>query len=105
TGNWSVTETSTTSGSNFGNAALNAADNAAKRIRAQTAMPPITIYTIGYTGNGGVNSTLLKRIANTKDSTSYTGSEKMGLYIEVTSADQLNSAFKAVASDMLRLAK
>lgn len=105
TGYWSVNESNPTGGSNFGNAALNAADNAAKTIRSQTAMAPITIYTIGYTGNGGLNSTLLKRIANTKDSPSYTPSEKMGLYIEVSSADQLNAAFQAVASDMLRLAR
>jgi len=99
-----VNELLLTNGYNFSQAALNATDNAAKTIRAQTTVPAV-IYTIGYTGNGGVNSTLLKRIANTKDSTSYNASERTGMYIEVHSADQLNAAFQAVASDVLRLAK
>ncbi|HTX36525.1 MAG TPA: pilus assembly protein TadG-related protein [Bryobacteraceae bacterium] len=86
-------------------AAWNATDNVGQTIRAQTAIGPITIYTIGYTGDGGTDSALLKRLANTQDSTSYNPSEQTGLYVQVDSADQLSSAFMQVASSMLRLSK
>jgi hypothetical protein len=86
-------------------AAWNAVDNAAKRIRTQTATNPIVIYTIGYTGNGGTDTVLLKRLANTVDSTSYNAGEQTGMALIVNSADQLTAAFNAVASDLLRLAR
>ena len=96
---------SPTSGYQVALAAWNATDNVGQTIRSQNSMGPITIYTIGYTGNGGTDAALLKRLANTQDSTSYNPSQQTGLYIQVNSADQLSSAFMAVASSMLRLSK
>jgi hypothetical protein len=86
--------------------AWNATDNMGKIIRTQTAMLPVTIFTIGYNGNGGTDAGLLKRLANTLDSSSFAGSpEQSGQYYQVNSADQLSGAFAAVASSLLRLAK
>jgi Flp pilus assembly protein TadG len=83
-----------------------AVDNTAKAIRTSNAAGnPIVVYTIAYSGNGGTDKALLKRVANTQDSSSYVATEQTGMYIEVHSADQLSAAFSAVASDLLRLAK
>jgi hypothetical protein len=65
----------------------------------------ITIFTIGYTGNGGVDTDLLKRIANTRDSTNYHTNWKTGIYVAASDADGLQRAFQTVASAILRLAK
>jgi hypothetical protein len=86
-------------------AAWNAADNIANTIRSQVAMQPVAIYTIGYSGNGGTDAALLKRLANTQDSTSYNSLQATGMYIQVNSADQLGPAFDAIAGQLLRLAK
>jgi hypothetical protein len=84
----------------------NAADNAGKNIRGSNAAGlPVAIYTIAYSGNGGSDRGLLKRLANTQDSTSYDPTQQSGMYVEVHSADQLNAAFSMVASELLRLAK
>ncbi|MBZ5580072.1 MAG: VWA domain-containing protein [Acidobacteriia bacterium] len=76
----SLSDTSS-AGGQWANAVWNATDNVGNTIRnngvmgslpAPTGMLPITIFTIGYTGNGGIDTVLLKRLANTQDSTSYT---------------------------------
>ena len=96
---------SPTSGYHNALAAWNAADNAGRTIRSQAAMPSIAIHCIGYTGNGGSDSGLLKRLANTLDSSSYVAGQESGLYVQVNSADQLSSAFTQIASELLRLAR
>ncbi len=93
------------SGNNSAIAAWNAVDNIGNIIRSQTAMQPITIYTIGYSGDGGTDATLLTRLANSQNSTSYNSLQSSGLYIQVNSAGDLGSAFSAIASQVLRLAK
>jgi hypothetical protein len=105
TGYKSVNMNNESDGYNFGQAAINATDNIGKTIRTQTGIGPITIFTIGYTGNGGINTELLKRLANTLDSISYSMNEQAGQYIEVDRADQLAAAFGNVASELLRLAQ
>lgn len=103
-----------TSACHMGIAIWNAADNVGKTIRTQasmgslpapTGMLPITIFTIGYTGNGGTDAVLLKRLANTQDSTSYAATEQVGEYIQVDTAANLSAAFSQIASSLLRLAK
>lgn len=94
-----------TSGYHNAIAAWNATDDAARRIRTQTAMPAIAIHCIGYTGTGGTDLGLLKRIANTLDSSSYSSSQETGQVIQVNSADQLGEAFNQIASELLRLAR
>lgn len=99
------TASSTTSWYNLDIACWNATDNAGATIRSQTAMNQVAIYTIGYTGNGGVDTALLQRLANTKDSSSYNPAQPTGIYTQVTQASDLLPAFNAVASAILRLAQ
>jgi hypothetical protein len=68
-------------------------------------MNPIKILTIGYTGNGGTDIVLLKRLANESDSTSYVASQPNGQFWQVDNANQLGAVFAEVASSLLRLAK
>lgn len=79
----------------------NAADNAARTIRRGQ----VTIYVIGLGSNGGVDSTLLKRIANDVSSPIYDSSLPTGRYYYSPNAGQLGSAFNAIASEILRLAQ
>lgn len=88
-----------------GVAIWNAVDNAGKTIRTQNIMSPISIYTIGYSGNGGIDDVLLKRLANQADSTSFVATQPQGFYIQVNDANGLGAAFAQIASSLLRLAK
>ena len=90
-------------GYHVGLASWNVADNTAQRILSDSAMN-IEIYTIGYTGNGGVDDTLLKRIANTQDSSSYNSSYQSGRYV-TTDATSLQQGFAQVAAEVLKLTK
>jgi hypothetical protein len=90
------------------NAGINALDNAANRARADavTKNLGLTIYTIGL-GNapGGVNNTLLLRVANDKDSNLGANSYTPGMYILAADTSQLNQAFNQIASEVLRLSR
>ena len=97
--------TALTNGNTGGIAAWNATDNIGQIIRSQTAMQPITIYTIGYSGDGGTDATLLRRLANTQNSTSYNSTQQTGFYVQVNSADQLGAAFNTIAGQLLRLSR
>lgn len=94
-----------TSGYQWSLAYWSATDNAGKTIRTQNAMNPIVIYTIGYTGNGGVDTELLKRLSNTKDASSYDSTQLVGEYVNADTTSDLTLAFSAVASELLRLAR
>ena len=89
----------------FALAAWNSVDNAGQTIRSQNNMLPITIYTIGFTGDGGTDAELLRRLANTQTATSYNPQQPVGMYIEVNNPNDLAGAFSFVASQVLRLAK
>ena len=65
----------------------------------------ITIYTIGYTGNGGTDDGLLKRLANTVDSTSYDSTQPVGQYYPASNADGIAKAMATIMSSVLRLAQ
>jgi Flp pilus assembly protein TadG len=88
----------------LGIACWNATDNTAQRILADTNLN-VTIFTIGYTGDGGVDTDLLKRIANTKDSTNRNASWQTGQYVAASDTNGLAVAFQTVASAILRLAQ
>lgn len=92
---------------NIENAAVNAVDNAAQRIRAKTlnSEMPITIYAIGLGGAGAAEHELLKRIANTKDSPVFDDDAPVGLYLFAPGSAQLGAAFGQIASEILRLSK
>lgn len=93
--------------------ALNAADSAATRIRAGTVDPTynrglsnVLIYSIGL-GNAAIpaSPTFLERVSNDPRSPIYSSSEPQGLYIYAGTTADLQAAFAAVASEILRLAK
>jgi hypothetical protein len=103
-GGYSYDSTKPTVASNIGIAAWNTVDNVAKRILADTNLN-VTIYVIGYTPNGGVDTYLLKRVANTKDSTNHNAAWQTGLYVAAGDDAALEVAFQTVASAILRLAQ
>ena len=66
-------------------------------------MRPTTIHVIAYTANSGVDQGLLKRVANTTGSTSFSQSEPQGLYVSAGDPTALANAFNQVASSLLHL--
>ncbi len=91
-----------TNGYQMGLASWNVADNAAQKILADSSMN-VAIYTIGFTGDGGVDAALLNRMANTQSSAAYNSSYQSGLYVPASNAAELQQAFGQVASEVLRL--
>jgi hypothetical protein len=101
-----------------GLASWNAADMAARQIHGDTTLTPI-IYTMGYagsvSGNGGVDTVLLERMANCKPgvpcgpgganatNTVYNSSIPSGMYLQVQTVDDVTPAFQALLSEILRL--
>ena len=69
-------------------------------------MPGATVNVIGLGGNGGVNATLLQRMANVHF-TGYTpvAGQPQGKYIYAPSQSDLTTAFKNMASSTMRLAQ
>ena len=99
---------------NWGLAMWNAVDNAALSIRSDTNKPnragdtqtlSIYIYAIGYTGNGGTDDGLLKRVSNDLTSTSYNKNLPVGQYYQASDQVSLAQAFSNIASALLRLSK
>lgn len=93
------------------NLATNAADHAGYRIRSGAFDPGpgrslsgVVIYTIGYGASS--DPTLLKRIANDPAlAPNPVAAGAQGRYEYAGDASQLNDAFRAIASQMLRLAQ
>lgn len=92
---------------------LNAADDAATKIRegatdstSGNSLSGILIFTIGL-GNATVpvNGTFLERVANDTRSPIYNSSYATGTYYYAPTTADLEPAFAAVASQILRLAK
>jgi hypothetical protein len=88
----------------LGLASWSATDNAAQKILSDSAMN-IAIYTIGFTGDGGVDGVLLNRMANTQTASSYNSSYQSGRYVTASDAGSLQQAFGQVASEVLRLSR
>jgi hypothetical protein len=94
--------------------ALNAADSAATRIRAGANDPTysrglnnIIVFSIGL-GNAGIPASpaFLERVSNDpRSGPNYDSSKPAGLYIYAATIADLQPAFSAVASEILRLAK
>jgi hypothetical protein len=111
-----------TTGTGIDNAAINAADEAARHIRNGdpiTAVMPgapvgaigkslsnVIIFSIGL-GNAPAppDAVFLKRVANTTDSTSYDSTKQTGTYVFAQSAADLNDAFEQVAAEILHLSR
>ena len=64
----------------------------------------IVIYAIGYTGNGGCDDGLLKRVANDKSAAGYDSTQRTGIYVSASNKQGLADAFNMIASAILRLA-
>lgn len=82
-------------------AAINAADNAAQRIRDDVTLSPV-IYVIGL---GDVNHLVNRRMSNDPTSPIYDSNRPEGLYVYAATPADLNYAFTRVASEILRLAQ
>ena len=98
----------------WGLAIWNSVDNAADNIRndsnyanrtGDTQQMPVTIHVIAYTANSGVDQGLLKRVANTTDSTSFSAAQPQGLYVPAGDSTALANAFDQVASSLLHLTR
>jgi len=83
-------------------AGLNALDNAAQRARADANVKNLglIVYSIGL-GNapGGVDNTLLKRVANDPAANNYNTSYLPGMYLYAPDTSTLNQAFSQIASE------
>jgi len=102
----------------WGLAAWDEVDNVAEAIRSDsnyvnrtgdTVPMRITIYTIGYTGNGGTDYGLLEKVANINGCSEngyscYNNTEPAGLYIQASDTTALANAFSTIATAILRLA-
>ena len=102
----------------IGLASWNAADMAANQVHGDTTLTPI-IYTMGYagsvSGNGGIDTVLLMRLANCKPgvpcgpgganavNTVYKSTIPSGMYLQVQTVDDVTPAFQALLSEILRL--
>jgi hypothetical protein len=65
----------------------------------------IQLYVIGYSGNGGVDEGLLKRMANDKTANGYDSTQPIGRYYSASNGAELANAYNTLASDLLRLAR
>ena len=99
----------------WGLAMWNAVDNAAKSIRTDANLPNragdtggnmgVEIFVIGYTGNGGCDDGLLKRVANDIGAAGYDSTQPRGRYYSASDGASLAAAYDQLASDLLRLAR
>jgi len=101
----------------WGLAAWDEVDQVAQAIRTDanyanrsgdTSPMPITIYTVGYTGNGGTDYGLLEKIANIQGCSvnsisCYTDTQQAGIYIQASNKTALANAFSVIATAILRL--
>jgi len=101
-----------TNAQNFQNASVNAADNAAARIRVAAlpgngaaSLPNVVIFSIGLGGSGAASDDFLRRVANDPGSSSFSTTAATGLYVYAPTVADLGNAFNRVASEILRLAK
>lgn len=114
---------STTAWTNIHNAALNATDNAAYRIRTNATLPAY-MFVIGLGGNSGdqPDFTLLQRMANDPNGDNYNNpakyntcastascvnysSQPQGTFIFSANSGSLGQAFLSISSQILRLSK
>jgi hypothetical protein len=79
--------------------------NLASRLGDTTGNMNTAIYAIGYTGNGGTDDGLLKRVANDKSAVGYDPSQRTGIYVSARDSVGLADAFNTIASAILRLAR
>jgi hypothetical protein len=99
----------------WGLAMWNSVDNAAARIRTDVNKPnrmgdtdpalKIGFEVLGYTGNGGIDDGLLKRVANDPGAVGFVPAQPNGKYYEADNTTQMTAAMNAIAADILRLSR
>lgn len=89
------------------NMGINALDNAAQRVRTESAANGLEVvtYCIGLGGPGAAEDTLMRRISNVTQSNIYDSTKPRGMYILADNASQLQMAFASLASDILRISR
>jgi Flp pilus assembly protein TadG len=100
---------------NLNKAARNMLENVANTARSENPQP-IHVYTLGLGarlnsleihcpgyGTDEYGANILRRLANTTDSDTYNGDQPISLYVYAENADELENAFNAIASHILRL--
>jgi len=111
--------TSGTSAYQWGLAAWDEVDQVAQAIRSDanyanrtgdTSPMVITIFTLGYTGDGGTDNGLLTKIANPQGCTvgtynCYVNTEPAGLYAQASNPTALANALSIILTAILRLAR
>jgi len=87
-------------------ASTNAADNAANRIRSDTTFN-IVIYSLGLGGTvtEPLNLDFLRRVANDPQGSSYHPAQQTGHFYYAADITQLGEAYRAMASQILRLSQ
>jgi Flp pilus assembly protein TadG len=87
-----------------GLASWNAADMAARQIHADTTLVPV-IYSMGFEGNGGDDPVFMKRLANLNvaANTVYNSAAPQGMYLQISTPDDIAPAFQTVLAEILRL--
>jgi Flp pilus assembly protein TadG len=101
---------------NVNKAARNMVENAANTARGQNIYVhsaslgsavnnPETSFTGGCSSNTEVGMTILKRLANSTDSTTYNAAQPAGIYVSAATIAQCDDAFSKIASEILRLTR
>lgn len=104
---------------NVNKAARNMVENVANNIRSGSGTNAATIHTLGlggalndleitfcgYLSSEERGANILKRLANTADSDTHNSAQPTGIYAYAADASQLDSAFQAIANQILRLSK
>jgi len=110
----------TVTASNISKVVFNLTDNAGDFARdvhtfaSGTAMPGTIVYTIGLGGNGGIDFTLLQRLANDPNAdphgaygayAGYDASQPIGTFVYSSDSSQLQASFMRLASMILRISR
>ncbi len=101
---------------NVNKAARNMVENAANTARGQNIYVhsaslgsavnnPETSFSGGCSSNTEVGSTILKRLANSTDSSTYNAAQPTGIYVSAATIAQCDEAFSKIASEILRLTR
>lgn len=101
---------------NVNKASRNMVENAANTARGQNIYVhsaslgsavnnPETNFSGGCSTNSEVGSTILKRLANSTDSTTYNAAQPTGIYVSAATIAQCDEAFSKIASEILRLTR
>ena len=108
-GSYKTVDLNTFNGTQLTNAAYNAGDDAARRMRAGALGAPTPIVplvdTISLVTSGAIDPVYMKRLANTIDSGIYDSTKPTGIYVAASSTSDLQGAFVQIASQILHLSQ